>query len=291
MYAEVRFIQFLSDEVIPTGKLPYQSLTIVRDCAVLDFVGQWQKVIKSSGVYLTMELDRETGTITKIYKDKTPMTQIVGTNKCLMLSNLPKILRLNEVKSDEVNRINDIIKENGLQDCCFAFVQIYDQFKKKREQYKQFMIPFNRQTDEFGDIIKQIRSKLEQMKRKQSNNLQYADLESLCIWTVKYNNKFYIKKQQVYYLDDFDYLNPMLQYEITQMSQVGAMFFFAEYKNKNHTNELYQPYSLNANKDGNGWFHFVYLAVQLTFNEPVEQTNQSKEPKRSSNAGGFSISV
>lgn len=56
-----------------------------------------------------MELDRETGTIIKIFKEKTAMTQIVGTHKSLSLSNLPTILRLNEVKTDEVSRINDII--------------------------------------------------------------------------------------------------------------------------------------------------------------------------------------
>jgi len=40
------------------------------------------------------------------------------------------------------------------------------------------------------------------------------DIESLRMWTVKYNNKFVIQKQRVYYLDDFDWRNPMLQYEI-----------------------------------------------------------------------------
>jgi len=29
-YAEARFIQFLSDEVIPTGKQPYQGMKISR---------------------------------------------------------------------------------------------------------------------------------------------------------------------------------------------------------------------------------------------------------------------
>ena len=100
-----------------------------------------------------MEQDRETGTITKIYKDKTPMNLLVGTSKCLRLSNLPIIIRVNEIKADEVNKINDIITEHGIGNCCFAFVWIYDQYKKKREQYKQFIIPFNKNNDTFGDII------------------------------------------------------------------------------------------------------------------------------------------
>lgn len=37
-YAEVRFTQFLADEVVSTGKQPYQSLKIVRECAVKDFL-------------------------------------------------------------------------------------------------------------------------------------------------------------------------------------------------------------------------------------------------------------
>lgn len=57
----------------------------------------------------------------------------------------------------------------------------------------------------------------------------------------------------------------------------------------NNTNEMYQPYSVNANKSGQGWFHFVYLAAQLTFGESPEATNKPKDPKRSSNVGGFSI--
>lgn len=89
------------------------------------------------------------------------MTAIVGSRKCLSITNVPTILRLNEVKSDEVARINDIIHESGSQNCCFAFVWIYDQYKKKREQYKQFAIPFNKQNDTFGDIIEQTKVKLE----------------------------------------------------------------------------------------------------------------------------------
>lgn len=83
-----------------------------------------------------MEIDRETGTIIKILKENTHITQIVGNRKQLSLSNLPKILRLTEVKSDDVKSINDIIQESGSTNCCFAFIQIYDQYKKKREQYK-----------------------------------------------------------------------------------------------------------------------------------------------------------
>lgn len=30
-YAELRFIQFMSEEVIPTGKLPYQSIKVNRE--------------------------------------------------------------------------------------------------------------------------------------------------------------------------------------------------------------------------------------------------------------------
>lgn len=60
----------------------------------------------------------------------------------------------------------------------------------------------------------------------------------------------------------------------------------------NNPNEMYQPYSVNANKSGQGWFHFVYLAAQLTFSEPPETTtSKGKDPKRSSNVGGFSISA
>lgn len=169
-------------------------------------------------MYLTMEHDRETGTITKIFKEVTPMTSIVGTRKCLSINNVPTILRLNEVKSDEVSRINEIIHESGSQNCCFAFVWIYDQYKKKREQYKQFLIPFNKQSDTFGDLIESTRIKLEQLKRKPTNNLEHADIESLRMWTVKYNNKFIIQKQRVCYLDDFDWRNPMLQYEVSQLS-------------------------------------------------------------------------
>jgi hypothetical protein len=285
-HAEVRFIQFISDEVISTGKQPYQSLKIVRDCAVKDFLDQWRRDGKSS-VYLTMELDRETGTITKIFKEATPMTSIVGTRKCLSINNVPTILRLNEVKSDEVSRINEIIHESGSQNCCFAFVWIYDQFKKKREQYKQFVIPFNKQNDTFGDIIESTRIRLEQLKRKPTNNLEHADIESLRMWTVKYNNKFIIQKQRVCYLDDFDWRNPMLQYEVSQLSQVQVAPLCTELPN--NTNEMYQPYSVNANKNGQGWFHFVYLAAQLTFGEPPESTSRPKDPKRSSNVGGFSI--
>ena len=40
-YAEVRFIQFLADEVVSTGKQPHQSLKITRDCAVKDFLCSW----------------------------------------------------------------------------------------------------------------------------------------------------------------------------------------------------------------------------------------------------------
>lgn len=120
------------------------------------------------------------------------MASIVGSRKCLSLHNVPKILRVNEVKSDDVARINEIIHDSGSQNCCFAFVWIYDQYKKKREQYKQFAIPFNKQSDTFGEIIEQTKLKLEQLKRKPTNNLELADLESLRMWTIKYNNKFYI---------------------------------------------------------------------------------------------------
>lgn len=161
-----------------------------------------------------MELDRETGTITKIFREQTPMTSIVGSRRCLSINNVPTILRLQEVRSDEVSRINEIIHESGSQSCCFAFVWIYDQFKKKREQYKQFVIPFNKQNDTFGDIIEMTKVKLEQLKRKQTNEMELMDLESLRMWTVKYNNNFIIQKQRVHYLDDFDWRNPMLQYEI-----------------------------------------------------------------------------
>lgn len=56
---------------------------------------------------------------------------------------------------------------------------------------------------------------------------------------------------------------------------------------------MYQPYSVMANKNGQGWFHFVYLAAQMTFDEPKEQTagaggGKGKDTKRSS-AGGFSL--
>lgn len=289
VHAEVRFVQFLADEVVSTGKQPYQSLKIVRDGAVKDFLHQWQKDGKNPGVYLTMELDRETGTITKIYREQAPMTSIVGSRKCLSISNVPTILRVNEVRSEDVSRINEIIGESGSQMCCFAFIWIYDQYKKKREQYKQFVIPFNKQNDTFGEIIDLTKNKLEQLKRKPTNNLELADIDSLRMWTVKYNNKFYIQKQRVCYLDDFDWRNPMLQYEINQLSQVGVMNLCTEFMN--NTNEMYQPYSVNANKNGNSWFHFVYLAAQLTFGQPPEQTTQKgKDPKRSSNAGGFSIS-
>ena len=64
-----------------------------------------------------------------------------------------KILRITEVKSDEVKYINEIIELSGSANCCFAFIWIYDQFKKKREQYKQFIIPFNKQKDTFVNII------------------------------------------------------------------------------------------------------------------------------------------
>lgn len=80
-----------------------------------------------------MELDRETGTIIKIYREQTPMTSIIGTRKCLSISNVPTILRLNEVRSEEVNKINEILEGYGPANCCFAFIWIYDQFKKKRE--------------------------------------------------------------------------------------------------------------------------------------------------------------
>jgi hypothetical protein len=56
----------------------------------------------------------------------------------------------------------------------------------------------------------------------------------------------------------------------------------------NNTNEMYQPYSVNANKNGQGWFNFVYLAAQLTFDEPKETSGKPKDTKRSS-AGGFSL--
>lgn len=41
-HAEVRFILFLADEVVSTGKQPYQSIKIVRECAVRDFLEQWR---------------------------------------------------------------------------------------------------------------------------------------------------------------------------------------------------------------------------------------------------------
>lgn len=163
-----------------------------------------------------MEIDRETGTIIKILKEATHITQIVGNRKQLSLSNVPKILRLAEVRSDDVTSINAIIQESGSSNCCFAFIWIYDQYKKKREQYKQFLIPFNKQKDTFNDIIENTKAKLETLKRKDTNCLEQMDIENLRMWTVKYNNKFVIQKQRVYYLDDFDWRNPMLQYEITQ---------------------------------------------------------------------------
>ena len=96
----------------------------------------FQKDKQNQGIYLCMELDRETGTITKIYKEQTPMTSIVGTRKCLSLSNVPTIIRLNEVKPEEVKQINEIIDGFGPPNFYFAFIWIYDQFKKKREQYR-----------------------------------------------------------------------------------------------------------------------------------------------------------
>ena len=146
------------------------------------------------------------------------MTSIIGTRKCLSISNVPTILRLNEVRSEEVNKINEILEGYGPANCCFAFIWIYDQFKKKREQYRQFVIPFNKQIDTFGDIIESTRLKLEQMKRKASNKLELMNIDSLRMWTIKYNNKFMIQKQRVFYLDDHDWRNPMLQYEISQLS-------------------------------------------------------------------------
>lgn len=89
------------------------------------------------------------------------------------------------------------------------------------------------------------------------------------------------------YLDDFDWRNPMLQYEVNQLSQVAALNLCQEYPN--NANEMYQPYSVNANKNGHGWFHFVYLAAQLNFGEPPDSTNKPKDAKRPSNVGGFSI--
>lgn len=77
------------------------------------------------------------------------------------------------------------------------------------------MIPFNKQIDTFGDIIEATRLKLEQMKRKASNKLELMNIDSLRMWTIKYNNKFIIQKQRVFYLDDHDWRNPMLQYEIS----------------------------------------------------------------------------
>jgi len=37
-YAEVRFIQFLSDEVVATGKQPYTSMKASRDFNIQDFL-------------------------------------------------------------------------------------------------------------------------------------------------------------------------------------------------------------------------------------------------------------
>ena len=59
----------------------------------------------------------------------------------------------------------------------------------------------------------------------------------------------------------------------------------------NNTNEMYQAYSVNANKNGQGWFSFVYLAAQLTFDEPKESLTATVKPKdtKRSSAGGFSL--
>ena len=109
------------------------------------------------------------------------------------------------------------------------------------------------------------------------------------MWTVKYNNDFEIRKQRVCYLEDFDWRNPMLQYDVSQLAGVGVVHLCTEFPN--NSNEMYQCYSVNANKNGLGWFHFVYLAAQLTFGEPPEATSKPKDPKRSSNVGGFSINA
>lgn len=147
------------------------------------------------------------------------------------------------------------------------------------------MIPFNKQKDTFSDIIENTKIKLEQLKRKESNNLEQMDIDSLRMWTVKYNNKFVIQKQRVYYLDDFDWRNPMLQYEMNdQVQHIGVFNLLAEFVNNN--NEMYQPYATNANKNGSVWFSFVYLAAMVTFTDPPE--NDSSVTKRPS-AGGVLI--
>jgi hypothetical protein len=102
-------------------------------------------------------VDRKTNVIMSFIKKDTVLQSIVGTKDELHVGNtLPPIIRLQELSSEEIDKINNIQKS---QNMCFAIVQTFSQGYNAFGE--QFLVPFDFQIDKFDYLYEAITNKLE----------------------------------------------------------------------------------------------------------------------------------
>ena len=113
-----------------------------------------------------------------------------------------------------------------------------------------------------------IKDKLNELKTNPKNNLGSADIDSLRVWSIKYNNKMNVARGQIFQ-NSFDWRNPTFNHELKdEMLSVplSALITNEEPSSKNGPS-LYQPYSSTPN--GQGLYHFAYFAAQLNFSDEI----------------------
>ena len=174
--ANVKYQLFMEDEIQNHGDNPFYQMTFPRKEIFSSFIEQHRLVNKhlmpeegtSRILFLVMPIHRETGTITGIKMSSEKLETHIGKKNYLSYRKLMPSFKLMKLNDDDINHINMIIKRINQRDVCFAFVQLYDQFRQKIGE--QFLVPFSHSTETLLNMYKKIRKRIVKIHMNPNNS-------------------------------------------------------------------------------------------------------------------------